>query len=135
MYGSPFFPKILNISPFKGCWNMKMNNIKPPIFKAPRPWSSLPPAFFKNLFLLLYLLFYPLLRYFRHFPHPQTTSSCPNSTNQPSLLIINGFKQISKRWVYQFKCWFISKINFWFFKSLYGIFPDSFLDNLEWLFS
>ena len=24
--------------------------------------------------------------------------------NQPSSLIINGFKQISKRWLYQFKC-------------------------------
>ena len=28
----------------------------------------------------------PLLRYFRQFPNPYATSSCPNMTNQPSLV-------------------------------------------------
>ena len=50
--------------------------------------------FLKSLFPLPFFLFYPLLRYFRQFPHPHATPSCPNLTHQPSL-IINRFKQIS----------------------------------------
>ena len=89
-----------------------------------------PLSFLNCLFFVLSFLFHPFLRYFRHFPHSHATSSCPNRTNQPSLLIINGFKQISKGWLYQFKCHFISKIDFWFFKSLYGIFSGwLFLEN------
>ena len=44
-----------------------------------------------------------------------------NATHQPSLHLINGFKQISKRWFYQFNCRFPSKIDFWFFKSFINI--------------
>ena len=38
------------------------------------------------------------------FPYPHTTPSCPNKKNQPSLHIINRFKQISKVWFYQSNC-------------------------------
>ena len=86
----------------------------------------------------------PFLRYFRQSPpQPHATSSYPNLIHQPSLRTMNGFKQISDRWFYQFNCRFLSKIKFWFFKSLleiyqvisiYGKFSGSFLDNIEWLF-
>ena len=102
------------------------------------------PPFFKSLFPLPSFLFYPLLRYFRQSPpHLHATPSYPNLIYQPSLHTMNGFKQISEGWFYQFNCRFLSKIKFWFFKSLleiyqvisiYGKFPGSFLDNIEWLF-
>ena len=57
----------------------------PSLFKAPTPWPSLS-HFLKSLFTISSFLFHPLLRYFRQFPHPQTTPSCPNLTNQPSLV-------------------------------------------------
>ena len=56
-----------------------------PLFKAPTPWPRLP-IFFKSLFPLPSFLFHPLLRYFRQFPLPHATPSCPNLTNQPSLV-------------------------------------------------
>ena len=113
-------------------------------FSDTHPLTQLVP-FLKALLPLPFFLFHPILRYFRQFPHPHATPFFPNPTHQPSLHIINGFKQISKGWFCQFNCRFLSKINFWFFKSLYkyiiyqvnliyGILSSSFLDNLEWLF-
>ena len=75
--------------------------------------------------------------------HPHAIPSCPNPTDQPSLHIINRFKQISKGWFYQFNCHFLSKVSFLFFwfpsqtyqvVLIHGIFSGSFLHNLEWLF-
>ena len=60
------------------------------------PACPLPLTFLKSLFPLSSFLFHPLVRYFRQFPHPQATLSCPNLTHQPSLHITNEFKQISK---------------------------------------
>ena len=57
----------------------------PSLFKAPNPWPSLP-HFLKSLFTISSFLFHPLLRHFRQFLHPYTTPSCPNLTNQPSLV-------------------------------------------------
>ena len=78
-----------------------------PLFKAPTPWPRLAP-FFKSLFPLPSFLFHPLLRYFRQFPPPAHKPLPPliRPTNLP------WFKQISKRWFYQFNCCFLSKINF-----------------------
>ena len=57
----------------------------PSLFKAHTPWPGLP-HFLKSLFALSSFLFYPLFRYFRQFPHSHKTLSCPNMTNQPSLV-------------------------------------------------
>ena len=57
----------------------------PPLFKAPTPWSSLP-LFLKSFFALPSFLSRPFLSYLRQFPHPHTTPSCPNLTNQPFLV-------------------------------------------------
>ena len=57
----------------------------PSLFKAPTPWPSLP-HFLKSLCPLPSVLFYPLLNYFRQFPHPHANPSCPNLTNQPFLV-------------------------------------------------
>ena len=67
---------------------------------------SPPPPFLKSLFPLSSFLFLSLFKYFRQFPLPQATL-LPYSTNQPSLHIINRFKQISKGWFYQFNCCFL----------------------------
>ena len=82
----------------------------PPLCKAPTLWPSLPPPFSKFLYPLPYFLFHLLWKYFRQFPHPHTNPSCTNPTNQPTNL--SWFKQISKGWIYQFNCRFLSKINF-----------------------
>ena len=57
----------------------------PPLFKAPTSWPSLSP-FLKFLFALLSFLLHTLLRCFRQFPPPSQKPSCPNLTNQPSLV-------------------------------------------------
>ena len=57
-----------------------------PFLRHPPLDPACPPPFFKFLFPLPSFLFHLLLRYFRQFPHPHTTSSCPNPTNQPSLV-------------------------------------------------
>ena len=49
----------------------------PTLFKAPTPWPTLP-TFLKSLVALPSFLFHPLLKYCRQFPHPRTTTSCPN---------------------------------------------------------
>ena len=74
--------------------------------------------FLKSLFSLPFFCFTAFLRYFRQFSHSHITHSCPNLAHQPSLHIINGFKQISKWWFYQFSCSFLLKINFWAFEFL-----------------
>ena len=51
---------------------------------APSPSLRHPPSltpFFKSLFPLPSFL-HPFLRYFRQFPHPHATPSCPNPTHQ-----------------------------------------------------
>ena len=88
------------------------------LLKNTHPLTQFAP-FFKNLFFLLSFLFHPLLRYFDSSPYPHATPTCPNPIHQLSLHIINGFKQISRGWLYQFNHCFTSKINFWFLKSLY----------------
>ena len=55
-----------------------------PLFKAPIPWPSLPPPFFKSSFSLPSFLFHPLSRYFRQFPSTSHNPYCPNPTNQPT---------------------------------------------------
>ena len=57
----------------------------PILFKAPTLCPSLPPLF-KIFVPLPSFLPYPLLTYFRQSHHPQATPSCPNTTNQPSLV-------------------------------------------------
>ena len=69
-----------------------------PLFKAPTSRPSLP-ALLKIFFPSSPFYSTPHLRYFRQFPLPahRQSPSCPNPTQQqPSLLTINGFKQISK---------------------------------------
>ena len=66
---------------------------------------------------------------------PHATPSCPNPIDQPSLHIINRFKQISKGRFYHFNCHFLSKVNFLFFLIpfknilIYWIFSGSFLET------
>ena len=105
----------------------------PPFFQAPTPWPSLP-SLFKIFFSPPLFSVPPPLRYFRQFTPALT---------QPSTALIQPFnlpwfKQISKRQFYQFNCRFLSKINFYSFKSLYKqvilvcrIRLGWFLDNLE----
>ena len=87
----------------------------PPLFKASTLWPTF--TLFVNLFPLNSFLFHPLLRHFRLFL--PTLTQPHNLTHQPSLHIINWFKQISKGWFYQSNCCFLSKANFGLFKSLY----------------
>ena len=59
---------------------------QPPLFKAPNPWPSLSPPFLKSLYpspLFCSILLSGILD---SSPHPYTTPSCPNPTNQPSLV-------------------------------------------------
>ena len=88
-----------------------------PILWGAHPLTQLVP-FLESLLPLPSFLFHPLLRYFRQSPHLNTTPFCPHLTHQPSLHVMNGFKQISNGWFYQFNSHFLSKMNFWFFKSL-----------------
>ena len=62
-------------------WFIRGSSSPPPLFKAPTPWTSLPP--FKNLYLP------PLISVpapSKVFPHPHTILSCPNPTKQPFLV-------------------------------------------------
>ena len=121
----------------KFCKHSLQGSCSTPLFEAPTPWPRLPPPP-----SLLKSSVPPPLRYFRQFLPPPRNPSCSKLTHQPSLHLIDGFKQISKGWFYQFNFHFLSKINFWFFKSLwkhqviliYGIFSGGFLDYLEWPF-
>ena len=72
----------------------------PPLHPAcPTPFKIRvsPPLFFVT----------PTFKLFQTVPPPHATPSSPNSTHQPSLQLINGFKQISKGWFYQFNCHFL----------------------------
>ena len=59
-----------------------------PFFRHP-PLDPIPPPFLKSLFPFHSFLFHRLLRYFRRFPHPYATPSCPHPTNQPFLVYTN----------------------------------------------
>ena len=72
-----------------------VGGFQPPFFKASILDSGFP-RFLKYLLCFPFFLFHPLLRYYSPF--------CPNPIHQPSLHIINGFKEISKRWFHQFTC-------------------------------
>ena len=100
---------------------------------------------FKNLwYYLSFILFHSFLRYFRQSPHPHATRSCPNPTYQPSLHIMTAFKKIYiKRIILPVPLPLSIKNQFLIFEIalqiyqvilIYGIFPGSFLDNLEWSF-
>ena len=58
----------------------------PAPLKAPTPWPSTP-LVLKSLLPLFSFLFNTLLEYFRQTPHPHATPSCPNPTNQFSLVL------------------------------------------------
>ena len=57
-----------------------------PFFRNPPLEEYFPTPFSRYLFLLPSFLFQRLLRYFRQFSHPHATLSCPNPTNQISLV-------------------------------------------------
>ena len=83
-----------------------------PLFKAPTPWHSLP-SFLKYLCSLPSFLFHPssISRYFfRHSPPHPTIMQIPPALTWPTNL--SWFKKISKGWIYQFNCCFLSKVNF-----------------------
>ena len=81
----------------------------PPFLRHPSiDLACAPPPIFKFLCPLPSFPFHPLLRYFRQFTPP----SC-KSVSQPFWPTnLSWFKQISKGWIYQFNCHFLSKTNF-----------------------
>ena len=89
----------------------------PPLYKAPTPCISLAPLF-KNLWFLSPLFFPPSFRVFQTVSLPSRNSLLPWS-EALTFVTHNKFKQLSKGWFYQFICCCLSKVNFWFFKSLY----------------
>ena len=97
--------------------NMVLAPPPPPLFKAPTPSPSLPPPpsprFFKSLFPVpSFSVPTPFQVISDSSLHSQATPSSPNPTHQPSVHLINEFKQISKGWFLPDQCRFLSKINF-----------------------
>ena len=89
----------------------------PPPPPPPPPSPRLPPPpsprFFKSLFPVpSFSVPTPFQVISDSSLHSQATPSSPNPTHQPSVHLINEFKQISKGWFYQINCRFLSKINF-----------------------
>ena len=86
---------------------------------TPTPWPSLLPLPLFKIFVFHPLFSVPPpVKVFQAVPSSLHNSLLHKLTNQPSLHIISRFEQISNGWFYQFNCCFLSKINFWFFKSL-----------------
>ena len=83
------------------------------LFMTPTPWPSLFPLF-KIIVSSPIFSIPPPFKVFQTVPPPSPRRPpwFPNPTHQPSLHMINEFKQISKGWFYQFTCWYLSKINF-----------------------
>ena len=80
-----------------------------------RHWSLDPACPLFKIFISPSLIsIAPPFKVFQIVPPPSCRQppSCSNPTHQPSLQIINGFKQISKEWFYQFTRYYLSKINF-----------------------
>ena len=69
----PFFPFIIDIV---------CKGVPAPYFFRHPPLDPASPSFLKSLFPLPTFLFQPFLR----FPRLHSTPSCPNLTNQPSLV-------------------------------------------------
>ena len=104
------------LSPLQGWGSIVCKGVSAPFLRHP-PLDPAGPLF--KIFVSPPLFSVPpLFKVFQTVTPPSWNPLLPSS-DTPTFLTHNSFKQILKAWFYQFSCRFLSKINFLFFKSLY----------------